>query len=109
MDKSTLSAAELVVPKLGSFPGFMRTLRDVENLLVVVVLAVMTLLLIGEMALRKFFHSGIPASAPMVQHLVLIVGMLGGAIAARENRLLALSAATRWFKGNLLAFARVFS
>jgi tripartite ATP-independent transporter DctM subunit len=45
----------------------------------------------------------------MVQHLVLAVGMLGGAIAARENRLLSLSVATTWFKGGWLTFARVFS
>src|SRR5206468_3681886 len=37
------------------------------------------------------------------------VGMLGGALAARDNRLLALSAATHWFKGGWLTFARVFS
>jgi len=35
--------------------------------------------------------------------------MLGGAIAARENRLLALAVATHWFKGGWLTFARVFS
>jgi hypothetical protein len=43
----------------------------------------------------------------LVQHLVLAVGMLGGAIAARDNRLLALSAAAQWFKGGALTFARV--
>ncbi|MCX8109251.1 MAG: TRAP transporter large permease subunit [Verrucomicrobiae bacterium] len=65
---------------------------DLENLLVVVVLGAMTLLpcvaIIGRLLMRK----GVPASVPVVQHLVLVVCMLGGAVAARENRLLALSA-----------------
>lgn len=88
-------------------PGWRLALRRGENLLVVFALAAMTLLPVGEILLRKFFHTGIPASATLVQHLVLVVGMVGGAIAARENRLLALSAATQWFRGGLLTFARV--
>lgn len=78
-------------------------------MLVVLVLAAMTILPALEVALRTFFRSGVPAGATVVQHLVLAVGMLGGAIAARENRLLALSVATHWFKGGWLTFARVFS
>ncbi len=69
----------------------------------------MTLLPVAEIALRTFFRTGIPASAPIVQHLVLAVGMLGGALAAREHRLLALSAAAQWFRGGLLTGARVIS
>ncbi len=49
------------------------------------------------------------ATAPIVQHLVLAVGMLGGALAAREHRLLALSAAAQWFRGGLLTGSRVIS
>lgn len=69
----------------------------------------MMLLPVIEIVLRKFFSTGVTASVPMVQHLVLAVGMLGGAIAARDGRLLAMSAAAQWFKGRMLAFARVFS
>ena len=53
-------------------------------------------------ALRPFFTLGIPASGDMPQHLILVAGMLGAAVAARENRLLSLStlplscAAGRW-------------
>ena len=36
----------------------------------------------------------IPGSIPMVQHITLLVAIAGGALAARENRLLALSTAT---------------
>lgn len=90
-------------------PGWLKFIRRSENLIVVFALAVMALLPVLEVVLRTFFHTGLPASATMVQHLVLAVGMLGGAIAARENRLLALSVATHWFKGGWLTFARVFS
>ncbi|MBK8477644.1 MAG: TRAP transporter large permease subunit [Opitutaceae bacterium] len=90
-----------------NLPPWLQALRRGENLLVVLALGVMMLLPVAEIVLRKFFGTGVPASATMVQHLVLVVGMLGGAIAARDNRLLALSAAAQWFKGGLLTFSRV--
>ena len=92
-----------------NLPGWLKFIRRTENLVVVLALAVMALLPAVEAGLRTFFKTGIPASATIVQHLVLAVGMLGGALAARENRLLALSVATHWFKGGWLTFARVFS
>lgn len=92
-----------------NLPGWLKFIRRSENLLVVFALAVMAMLPALEVVLRTFFKTGLPASATIVQHLVLAVGMLGGAIAARENRLLALSVATHWFKGGWLTFARVFS
>ena len=92
-----------------NLPGWLKFIRRTENLVVVLALAVMALLPAVEAGLRTFFKTGIPASATIVQHLVLAVGMLGGALAARENRLLALSVAPHWFKGGWLTFARVFS
>ena len=92
-----------------NLPGWLKFIRRSENLVVVFALAVMAILPALEVVLRTFFKTGLPASATIVQHLVLAVGMLGGAIAARENRLLALSVATHWFKGGWLTFARVFS
>jgi len=90
-----------------NLPGWLRSLRRGENLLVVAALALMTILPVTEVVLRFFFRTGISASATIVQHLVLAVGMLGGAVAARENRLLALSAAAQWFKGSLLTLSHV--
>ena len=69
----------------------------------------MVILPIAEIALRKFFHSGIAASSTLVQHLTLMVGMIGGAIAARERRLLSLSTATGFFCGGWKSFAPIFS
>jgi len=62
-----------------------------ENLLVSLALAAMVVLPLAEALLRRTLHISIPASVAIVQHLVLVVGMLGGAIAAREQRLLSLA------------------
>jgi C4-dicarboxylate transporter, DctM subunit len=89
--------------------GWRGQLRTAENLVVVIALAIMALLPCFEIALRKLFNSGIPASVPIVQHLVLVIGMLGGAIAARENRLLSLSSLTSLFKPQTRQLASIFS
>ena len=55
----------------------------------------MVVLPLAEIVLRRTLHTGIAGASLIVQHLALIVGMLGGAIAAREGRLLALSTLAR--------------
>jgi C4-dicarboxylate transporter DctM subunit len=89
--------------------GWRRWLRGGENSLIVLALAVMALLPCLEMILRKGFGTGVGASATIVQHLVLAVGMLGGAIAARENRLLSISTLTLAFTPQWRARAAWFS
>lgn len=90
-----------------NLPPWLQALRRGENLVVVLALGVMMLLPVLEIMLRSCGLVGVTASTTIVQHLVLAVGMLGGAIAARDNRLLALSAAAQWFKGGLLTFSRI--
>ncbi len=68
-----------------------RALILFENAVAATALAAMVVLPILEIALRRAFGIGIPGAGPIVQHLVLWVGFLGGAIAAREGRLLALA------------------
>lgn len=99
--------AEIPGQPPASRPAWLRFFQQGENLITVLALGVMMLLPVSEIVLRKFFSTGIPASGTLVQHLVLAVGMLGGALAARDNRLLALSAATQWFHGGWLTFARI--
>jgi C4-dicarboxylate transporter, DctM subunit len=65
--------------------------HKLEDMAISVVLALMMILPLAEAVLRRTIHAGIPASTALVQHMVLIVGMLGGATAAREGRLLLLS------------------
>lgn len=81
-----------------------------ENVLVSLALGIMVLLPLAEAALRRTFHVSIPASTSIVQHMVLIVGMLGGAVAAREKRLLCLSNfADSRFRGRLKNVSRIFT
>ncbi len=44
-----------------------------------------------ERVLREFADTGISGASEFVQHLSLVVAMLGGALAARDDRLLAIS------------------
>ena len=92
-----------------SAPSRLRWLWDAENFLVSLALAILTLLPLIEIVGRKLFHGGISASAAFQQHLVLIIGLLGGMFAARDRRLLSLSTLTTFLKGRWLLFARVFS
>src|ERR1035441_9651927 len=80
-----------------------------ENLLLVIPLVAMLLLPVVEIILRMVFKTGISGSSAIVQHLTLIVGMLGGAIAARDCRLLALSPVQALLKGRARTAAKIFS
>lgn len=81
-----------------------------ENILVSLALATMILLPLAEAFSRRVFGFSIPGSISITQHMVLVVGMIGGAIAARERRLLTLSnISDAKLKGALLTFSRVFT
>ena len=66
-------------------------LRRVETGLSVLALALMAVLPILEIVLRRTVRVGIPGSILIVQHLTLVIAFLGAALAAREGKLLALS------------------
>jgi len=73
-------------------------------------LAVMVVLPLAESFCRRVFSFSIPGSISITQHMVLVVGMIGGAIAARERRLLTLSnIADTKLKGTLLEISRIFT
>src|SRR6266700_3249836 len=84
-------------------------LWEAENLLLPLALAALMLLPLLEIVGRKLFHGGVSGAAAFEQHLVLIIGLLGGMFAARDRRLLALSTLTSFLKGRWQAFARVLS
>ena len=89
--------------------GRFRWLWQAENLLVALSLAVLMILPLIEIVGRKFFHGGLSGGAALQQHLVLIIGLLGGMFAARDRRLLSLSTLTNFLTGRWQTFARVFS
>lgn len=65
--------------------------RRAEEGLSLAVFAAMVLLALGEVAARTVGGRSIPGSIVLVQHLTLWVTLLGAALAARSDRLLALS------------------
>src|SRR5437773_8279091 len=89
--------------------GWRRVLLSSENLLLSVLLGAMAIIPIAEIVLRSTLGFGVPGSSSIVQHLTLAVGMLGGAVAARDGRLLALAATTEWIPAGLKPASRLAS
>jgi tripartite ATP-independent transporter DctM subunit len=79
-----------------------------ENTALAVALFGIVLLPLAESALRATLKTGISGSTSIVQHLTLLVGTLGGAVAAREDRLLSLATAEAFLRGKARAVATFF-
>jgi C4-dicarboxylate transporter, DctM subunit len=79
-----------------------------EDLALTLLLAAMIVLPLAEIGLRQF-SVGIPSAPEFQRHLTLLVGMLGGALAAREGRLLALASASAFFRGRNQAIAQLIT
>jgi tripartite ATP-independent transporter DctM subunit len=89
--------------------GWRRVFSTSENLLVVAVLGAMVMVPLIEAGLRSTLNIGIAAATTITQHLTLFVGMLGGVIAARQQRLLSLSTVSAWLQGRPAWVSKVFS
>ncbi len=81
----------------------------IENLLVTLALGAMVVLPLAEAIARAGFRTSLVGSSSFVRHLTLIVGMVGGVIAARQGRLLALSTLTTFLKGRAQTAAGIYS
>jgi tripartite ATP-independent transporter DctM subunit len=79
-----------------------------ENGLLALLFGTMAVLSLGECLLRLGKVS-IPAAGPIVQHLTLFIAMFGGAVAAREGRLLSPALGDLLLKGRWRAAARLLS
>jgi C4-dicarboxylate transporter DctM subunit len=79
-----------------------------ESVVLAVVLAGMMVLPLVVVPLRAI-HVQIRGQGSIVQHLTLVAGMIGGAIAARQGRLLALSSADLLLRGRWSPVARTFA
>ncbi|MBI3268729.1 MAG: TRAP transporter large permease subunit [Planctomycetes bacterium] len=99
--------AELIPAPVREVKGWRGWLRWSEDVAVSLVLAVMVLLPLTEILLRKVFHRGIDNASALLQHGTLLVGMLGGALAARERRLISLSTLTAFLHGRWKKLADV--
>ncbi|MBM3772432.1 MAG: TRAP transporter large permease subunit [Acidimicrobiia bacterium] len=87
----------------------MAVLAMLEDLVAACALAAMVLLPLLEIAMRRLVGVGIPAEGPIVQHLVLWVGFLGAAIAARDRKLLALATGSLLPKGTARRVASIIA
>ena len=86
-------------------PGWRRWPVQAEDVALALALAAMMLLPLLVVPLRAI-HVQIKGQGSIVQHLTLIAGMIGAAIAAREGRLLSLSSVDLLFKGTWRQVAR---
>ena len=107
MNREAVPGTGLTSPAGAATVSRWRWLRLCEDGLTVAALAAMMLLPVTEILLRAVFKTGVSGSSAIVQHLTLIVGMLGGALAAREGRLLALSPAQTLLKGRWKTTAHI--
>jgi len=87
----------------------LKALTLAENGVLVAALSALAILPIAEAALRSAFHVGLPGAASLAQHCALVAGMFGGAVAAREQRLLALSTLQASLAGRPAMIVRRFS
>jgi len=79
-----------------------------EDFFSVTALAFMVVLPVTEIVARQFKVPGVPGSALIVQQLTLWIGMLGGMLASRSDRLLGLSSST-FLPENWRAPAKILS
>jgi C4-dicarboxylate transporter, DctM subunit len=98
--KTTLHERAVV----GLWPFF----DGVENTVLALVFGGAIVLPLLEIALRATFATGIEGVSTLVRHLTLALGMLGAAVAAREQRLLNL-ALVSLLEGKLAPAARLIS
>jgi C4-dicarboxylate transporter DctM subunit len=105
-----MSVAEAVFPAAEPTERTPRrpALRIAEDSLLLLALLALVGLPLAEIVLRRFFATGISGSSALVQHLTLIISMLGAAIAARESRLLSL-ATSSFVKGRFHEVASLVS
>jgi len=88
---ATFSPAASVVPELRAAGGNVMT--ALENAFLSLVFVFLVVLPLAEIVLRATAGIGFQGSSSLVQHLTFAVGILGAAVAAREDRLLGFSAA----------------
>ncbi|RME45873.1 MAG: TRAP transporter small permease subunit [Deltaproteobacteria bacterium] len=77
----------------------------VEGWIVVAIMSAMLLVGVAQVVARKFFDTGISFADTFLRQMVPWVGLIGAAIAAQENRNIAIDAVTRILPpiGRLLA------
>jgi C4-dicarboxylate transporter DctQ subunit len=68
----------------------------VEQALISILLSVMILVAFLQIVLRNFFATGLTWGDPLVRNLVLWVGFIGAAVAAREGKHISIDVVSEW-------------
>jgi tripartite ATP-independent transporter DctM subunit len=66
-------------------------LYRIEETLCLIAISFLALLPVAETAARIFFKTGVPASSGLIQHLLLLTGLLAGMITTRNSEHLSIS------------------
>jgi C4-dicarboxylate transporter DctM subunit len=109
MKREILAGTGHSASRASAFTGILRIAVGGENAILAIALGSMALIPITESALRTTFGIIIPGANSIVQHLTLVVGMLGAAVAAREERLLSLSTGVTLLPIRFRSAAQVFT
>ncbi len=78
-----------------------------EDMFLAALLGVMMLLAVGQIVLRNLFDTGFLWADPMLRHLVLWVGLLGAAIATREDKHITVDVVSKFVPKRAQAAIRV--
>lgn len=84
-------------------------LHRAENAVSIAILCAMALLPVLEIVGRLVWRTGVPGSTTLLQHGTLWIGFLGGAISARDGRLLSLGGASTLLPPAVRMPAAIFS
>lgn len=84
-----------------------RLLVRIETALLVLFLSAMVLLAFAQVVLRNLFDASFLWGDPLVRHLVLWVGFMGAAVAAREGRHISIDALTKFLPVRIIALVKV--
>lgn len=82
--------------------------HKIEDIGVVIILAVMAILPVAEVIAREIFKTSISGSIVTVQHLTLWIGFAGAMLASREGRLLSLTGETNILREKLGAWTSIW-
>ena len=92
--------------KISSLGHIFHRLKWGEDALAIFIFSAMTILPFFESFSRLFNINSIPASQILVQHFTLWIGLLGGILAARQNKLLALTRESLFKKDKEIHFGK---
>lgn len=76
-----------------------KIISRVEQFVLSLFLTVLILVAFSQIVLRNFWDTGLTWGDPLVRYLVLWIGFIGAALAARENKHISIDLFSRWVSG----------